>query len=58
VVERSGHSMNQKLLRLFMAQEKSWEVVRFKNKEECGRKSIRIPSFGTLDLVPAYGSIQ
>jgi len=53
VVERSGHSMNQKLLRLFMAQEKSWEVVRFKNKEECGRKSIKIPSFGTLDLVPA-----
>ena len=53
VVERSGHSMNQKLLRLFMAQEKSWEVVRFKNKEECGRTSIKIPSFGTLDLVPA-----
>lgn len=52
VVERSGHSMNQKLLRLFMAQERSWEVVRFKNKEECGRKSIKIPSFGTLDLVP------
>jgi len=53
VVERSGHSMNQKLLRLFMAQEKSWEVIRFKNKEKCGRKSIKIPSFGTLDLVPA-----
>jgi UDP-3-O-[3-hydroxymyristoyl] N-acetylglucosamine deacetylase len=53
VVERSGHSMNQKLLRLFMAQERSWEVVRFKNKEECGRKSIKIPSFGALDLVPA-----
>ena len=53
VVERSGHSMNQKLLRLFMAQERSWEVVRFKNKEECVRKSIKIPSFGTLDLAPA-----
>jgi len=53
VVERSGHSMNQKLLRLFMAQERSWEVVRFKNKEECVRKSIKIPSFGTPDLAPA-----
>lgn len=53
VVQRSGHSMNQKLLRLFMAQERAWEVVRFKNKEECGRKSIKIPSFGTLDLVHA-----
>ena len=53
VVERSGHSMNQKLLRLFMTQEKSWEEVQFNNTEECGRKSIKIPSFGTLDLVPA-----
>jgi len=34
VVERSGHFMNQKLLRLFMAQESSWEVVRFKNKKK------------------------
>jgi len=53
VVERSGHFMNQKLLRLFMAQESSWEVVRFKNKEESRKKSIKIPSFGALDLVPA-----
>jgi len=27
--------------------------VQFKNKEECVRKSIKIPSFGTLDLAPA-----
>ncbi|RLB29689.1 MAG: UDP-3-O-acyl-N-acetylglucosamine deacetylase [Desulfobacteraceae bacterium] len=53
VVERSGHSLNQKLLKQFMAQEKCWEVIRFKNKEECGRKSIKIPSFGALDLAPA-----
>ena len=53
VVERSGHSLNQKLLKQFMAQEKCWEVIRFKNKEECGKKSIKIPSFGALDLAPA-----
>jgi UDP-3-O-[3-hydroxymyristoyl] N-acetylglucosamine deacetylase len=53
VVERSGHSLNQKLLKQFMAQEKCWEVIRFKNKEECGGKSIKIPSFGALDLAPA-----
>ncbi len=53
VVERSGHSLNQKLLKQFMAKEKCWEVIRFKNKEECGRKSIKIPSFGALDLAPA-----
>lgn len=52
-VERSGHSLNQELLRKFITQEKCWEVVRFKNKEECGRKSIRIPSFASLDFAPA-----
>jgi len=51
VVERSGHTLNQQLLRKFMAQEKYWEVVRFKNREECSR--VKIPSFGALDLASA-----
>lgn len=51
VVERSGHTLNQQLLRKFMAQEKYWEVVRFKNREECSR--MKIPSFGALDLASA-----
>ena len=53
VVKRSGHSLNQKLLKHFMTQKKCWEVVQFRNKEECGKKSIKIPSFGALDLIPA-----
>lgn len=53
VAERSGHSLNQRLLRKFMAQEDYWEVVRFKNKEECGKAKAKIPSFGALDSVPA-----
>jgi len=51
VVERSGHTLNQQLLRKFMAQEMYWEVVRFKNRQECSR--VKIPSFGALDLVSA-----
>ena len=51
VVERSGHTLNQQLLRKFMAQEKYWEVVRFKNRQECG--GVKIPSFGALDLASA-----
>lgn len=51
VVERSGHTLNQQLLRKFMAQEKYWEVVRFKNRQECSR--MKIPSFGALDLASA-----
>jgi len=53
VVERSGHSLNQKLLKQFMTQERYWKVVRFRNKEEYGKKRIKIPSFSALDLVPA-----
>ena len=53
VAERSGHSLNQKLLKKFMAQDKCWEVVRFKNKEECSNIKVKIPSFGALDSVPA-----
>jgi len=53
VVERSGHSLNQKLLKKFMAQESYWEAVRFKNEEECGKIRIKTPSFGALDLVSA-----
>jgi UDP-3-O-[3-hydroxymyristoyl] N-acetylglucosamine deacetylase len=51
VVERSGHTLNQQLLRKFMAQEKYWEVVRFKNRQECSW--LKIPSFGALDLASA-----
>ncbi len=53
VAERSGHSLNQKLLKKFMAQDKCWEEVRFRNKEECSKIKVKIPSFGTLDSVPA-----
>ena len=53
VAERSGHSLNQKLLKKFMAQDRCWEVVKFKNKEECSKIKVKIPSFGVLDSVPA-----
>jgi len=53
VVERSGHSLNQKLLRKFMAQGDYWDVLRFKSKEQCGKIKVKTPSFGALDLVSA-----
>ena len=53
IAERSGHSLNQELLKQFMAQEKCWETVRFKDKKECGKISVKTPSFGLLDLSPA-----
>ena len=53
VVERSGHSLNQKLLRKFMAQGDYWDVLRFKSKEQCRKIKVKTPSFGALDLVSA-----
>jgi UDP-3-O-[3-hydroxymyristoyl] N-acetylglucosamine deacetylase len=53
VVERSGHSLNQMLLRKFMAHESSWEELQFKTEEDYGNKQLKIPSFGMLDFAPA-----
>jgi len=53
VAEKSGHSLNQKLLKQFMAQEKCWEPIRFKNKKECSKIKVKTPSFGIVGLSPA-----
>jgi UDP-3-O-[3-hydroxymyristoyl] N-acetylglucosamine deacetylase len=51
VVERSGHYLNQKLLRKFMALQECWDVVHVESAQEYN--NVKIPSFGTLDLVSA-----
>jgi UDP-3-O-[3-hydroxymyristoyl] N-acetylglucosamine deacetylase len=53
VVERSGHSFNQELLKAFMAQENCWEELQFRNNEDYGKRNVRIPSFGLLGFAPA-----
>lgn len=53
VVERSGHSFNQELLKTFMAQENCWEELQLKGNEDYGRRNVRIPSFGFLGFAPA-----
>lgn len=53
VVKRSGHSLNQELLKKFMVQKKCWEVLNFTNKEEYWEKKLKPPSFSILDFAPA-----
>jgi UDP-3-O-[3-hydroxymyristoyl] N-acetylglucosamine deacetylase len=53
VVERSGHSFNQELLKAFMAQENCWEELQFKNNKADSKRRVRIPSFGFLGFAPA-----
>ncbi len=51
VVERSGHSLNQRLLKKFMALEACWEELQSTNLQECS--DLRIPSYGALELASA-----
>lgn len=53
VIQKSGHYLNQYMLRELIDNKKYWEMVTFKNPEECTQKSVKIPVFGSLDPSPA-----
>ena len=53
VVRKSGHSLNQGMLKKLMADKHCWEPVTFNNPQECFQNSVKIPVFGSLDPVPA-----
>lgn len=53
VAHKSGHRLNNLLLRELMSKQDCWEIVTCTNKEEALKlHSFRIPSFRTLDAVP------
>ena len=53
VVKRSGHFLNQEMLKKLMESKKHWKRMTFKTQEECKRNSVRIPTFAMPDVVPA-----
>jgi len=53
VVKKSGHFLNQHMLKKLMKSKKHWKVVSFKTPEEYTENSVKIPAFGVLDSVPA-----
>jgi UDP-3-O-[3-hydroxymyristoyl] N-acetylglucosamine deacetylase len=53
VVQKSGHSLNQNMLKKLMDNKKYWKKFAFKNPKECSENSVKIPVFGSLDPVPA-----
>jgi UDP-3-O-[3-hydroxymyristoyl] N-acetylglucosamine deacetylase len=53
VVEKSGHFLNQYMLRKLMKEKKCWEVLTVKTSEDCAKSCIRLPVFGALDPVTA-----
>ena len=53
VVKKSGHFLNQHMLRKLMEAKKHWKALAFKTPGECTSNSVEIPAFGALDPVPA-----
>jgi len=53
VVHKSGHSLNQAVLKNLMIRRDCWEEVTFKNPQECHQNNVRIPVFAPLDAVLA-----
>ena len=53
IVEKSGHFLNQLMLKKLMKSEKKWELLTFETPEECNENCVKIPAFGVLDPFPA-----
>ena len=53
VVQKSGHALNQLMLKTLMSKKRCYKIVSFKNPEECTQNSVKIPTFGSLEPVPA-----
>jgi UDP-3-O-[3-hydroxymyristoyl] N-acetylglucosamine deacetylase len=53
VVKKSGHFLNQHMLRKLMESKKHWKVMTFKTPEECTKTNVTIPAFGALQPVAA-----
>jgi UDP-3-O-[3-hydroxymyristoyl] N-acetylglucosamine deacetylase len=53
IAHKSGHRLNNLLLKELMSKKDCWEIVTCTNREEAYKlHSFRIPSFRTLDAVP------
>jgi UDP-3-O-[3-hydroxymyristoyl] N-acetylglucosamine deacetylase len=51
-VKRSGHFLNQAMLRKILERKRCWEILAFSTPEECTRKRVKIPVLGALEPVP------
>ncbi|MDY6880073.1 MAG: UDP-3-O-acyl-N-acetylglucosamine deacetylase [Desulfatiglans sp.] len=51
-VKKSGHFLNQHMLKCLMKSQEHWEAVTLETPEKCKENSVRIPAFGALDPVP------
>jgi UDP-3-O-[3-hydroxymyristoyl] N-acetylglucosamine deacetylase len=52
-VQKSGHSLNQAMLKKLAANEKYWKRLTIERPQEATKESVKIPVFGQLEHVPA-----
>lgn len=52
-VVKSGHFLNQVMLREFLASERHWKTCVFKDKQDVVENRVKIPVFGGLEPSPA-----
>jgi UDP-3-O-[3-hydroxymyristoyl] N-acetylglucosamine deacetylase len=53
VVEKSGHFLNQYMLRKLMGETSCWEALTVETSADCVKNRVRLPAFGALDPVAA-----
>lgn len=53
VVKKSGHYLNQFMLRKLMGSARHWRWVTFESPEACRENRVKIPAFGRLEPVAA-----
>ena len=53
VVEKSGHFLNQVMLRELIHAQKHWRICSFEDPAEAAEKRLRLPAFGALEPLPA-----
>ena len=53
IVDKSGHFLNQLMLKELMKSKKHWKILTFKTQEECTKNSVKIPAFNMPHAVPA-----
>lgn len=52
-VQKSGHFLNQHMLKRLMASPKCWGFLSFKTLSDCHRNHVHLPAFGVLDPATA-----
>ena len=53
VVQKSGHSLNQAMLKKLIANKRYWKHLTLQEPEKGAQNSVKIPVFGPLEHVPA-----